>query len=855
MIPLKLSLHNFLSYREGVPTLDFAGVRVACLCGPNGHGKSALLDAITWALWGTARGKTLDDLISYGADECRVELDFAARGQCYRAVRRRRRARNSDLQLMVLDGGEPRPITGNTLGDTQAQINRTIGMDYDTFVNSAFLVQGRAGEFTNKTPGGRKEVLGKILGLETYERLQADAKERGDSARAGLEAARANTARMRDELALLANPAAELAGVEQDVKSLSLELEQKRAEKFAVLEQVASLRRRLDQQEELGRQLESRSKELAGVRAAEETARKQVREYQELADQVESIQQGAEQLAEARQRLDALESVRAQVDLLERERTGLSRDIDVKRARLESDLQGLQARAETLLAPKARGRAAIEAELVSVQSGAELLEEQDREIAAGRETMVGLASEIGQVESAIARCVDEGKELRNKLQLLQHPSSGGAVCPLCLTPLSEDGCYRLAGDYENEIQAKLSEHKQASKRLDHLKERRSELEIDLPRREDALAKSRNKRQLRIRDLEAGIEDARAAQVELDESAARMDDLQGQLGSGAFALQESARLRELDGLLRQLDYDDQARQHYYQQTQQLAGFEARQQSLRQAEESLPAAQENLERTVLMARERSGEIDRLGGEIAAGETALAELTDLEFRLDVAEGQESAVEQERERALARQGYLQGQVERKGTLEREVEAEAARLARLEQEQSVYRQLQTAFGRQGVQAMLIETALPRLEDYANELLGRMTDNRMHVKLESQREAASGRQEPRETLEVHVSDELGPRPYEMYSGGEAFRVNLALRIALSKVLAHRTGAPLPTLFIDEGFGTQDAVGRERVLDVISAIGDDFEMVIVITHLDDLKEAFPVRIEVQKDANGSTFQLS
>ena len=258
---------------------------------------------------------------------------------------------------------------------------------------------------------------------------------------------------------------------------------------------------------------------------------------------------------------------------------------------------------------------------------------------------------------------------------------------------------------------------------------------------------------------------------------------------------------------------------------------------------------------MARERSGEIDRLGGEIAAGETALAELTDLEFRLDVAERQESAVEQERERALARQGYLQGQVERKGTLEREVEAEAARLARLEQEQSVYRQLQTAFGRQGVQAMLIETALPRLEDYANELLGRMTDNRMHVKLESQREAASGRQEPRETLEVHVSDELGPRPYEMYSGGEAFRVNLALRIALSKVLAHRTGAPLPTLFIDEGFGTQDAVGRERVLDVISAIGDDFEMVIVITHLDDLKEAFPVRIEVQKDANGSTFQLS
>ncbi|WP_238314796.1 SbcC/MukB-like Walker B domain-containing protein, partial [Methylobacterium crusticola] len=79
-----------------------------------------------------------------------------------------------------------------------------------------------------------------------------------------------------------------------------------------------------------------------------------------------------------------------------------------------------------------------------------------------------------------------------------------------------------------------------------------------------------------------------------------------------------------------------------------------------------------------------------------------------------------------------------------------------------------------------------------------------------------------ETLEIRVSDGLGPRSYEMYSGGEAFRINLALRIGLSKVLAQRMGAPLPTLFIDEGFGTQDAAGRERIMDVISAIQNDFE---------------------------------
>ena len=178
-----------------------------------------------------------------------------------------------------------------------------------------------------------------------------------------------------------------------------------------------------------------------------------------------------------------------------------------------------------------------------------------------------------------------------------------------------------------------------------------------------------------------------------------------------------------------------------------------------------------------------------------------------------------------------------------------------LEQEQSICQELYTAFGRQGVQAMLIETVVPRLEEEANHLLGRMTDNRMHLKLETQRERRTGRGEAVETLEINVQDELGPRSYEMYSGGEAFRVNLALRIGLSKVLAQRMGAPLPTLFIDEGFGTQDAAGREQVLDVISVIQDDFEQIIVITHLDDLKDMFPVRIEVQKGDQGSTFWLS
>jgi len=104
-------------------------------------------------------------------------------------------------------------------------------------------------------------------------------------------------------------------------------------------------------------------------------------------------------------------------------------------------------------------------------------------------------------------------------------------------------------------------------------------------------------------------------------------------------------------------------------------------------------------------------------------------------------------------------------------------------------------------------------------------------------------------------DELGTRSYELYSGGESFRVNFAIRIALSKLLARRAGARLQTLVIDEGFGTQDAQGRERLVEAINSTKEDFERILVITHIEELKDAFPVRIDVFKTPQGSQVAIN
>ena len=166
---------------------------------------------------------------------------------------------------------------------------------------------------------------------------------------------------------------------------------------------------------------------------------------------------------------------------------------------------------------------------------------------------------------------------------------------------------------------------------------------------------------------------------------------------------------------------------------------------------------------------------------------------------------------------------------------------------------LEKAFSKNGIQVAIIETIVPEIEKEANRILSRLTENQMHIALKTQREKKSS-DGMTETLDVVIADNLGTRNYELYSGGEAFKIDFALRLALSRLLANSAGAKLQTLIIDEGFGSQDDAGKERLVEVIKSIQNEFELILVVTHLDELKEAFPAQILVSKDDEGSKIRL-
>ena len=205
-----------------------------------------------------------------------------------------------------------------------------------------------------------------------------------------------------------------------------------------------------------------------------------------------------------------------------------------------------------------------------------------------------------------------------------------------------------------------------------------------------------------------------------------------------------------------------------------------------------------------------------------------------------------------MQQKGSLENELRRFEKLKKENKNRKTEIENFNNKINEYQTLANVFGKDGIQALLIEDAIPEIEKEANDLLSRLTDNKAQIFIESLRDLKKGG--ARESLDIHISDTAGVRPYEMFSGGEAFRIDFALRIAISKLLARRAGTALQTLIVDEGFGSLDEEGLQQLMDAIYVIRKDFAKVIVVSHLPIFKDNFPVHFVVEKDSMGSFIRV-
>jgi exonuclease SbcC len=889
MIPLKIRLRNFMCYRDPSP-LDLTGIHLACLAGDNGHGKSALLDAMTWALWGKARARSDDELVTLGQKDMEVEFEFLLGSMHYRVLRKRQLGRTSKSALefqakeaaatsgestvamatascvsggtaphpQVGGDGEFRPFTGATQRETQARINQVLRMDYDTFVNSALLLQGRADEFTIKTPAERKGILAEILGLSIYDDYEQRAKELAKEKEQAEREVGARIQEIERELEHRAEYETELAATQAELARLAREVKVTETALQELRDQVKTLEAQRVQLADVNKRMQASESQLQELDSQVELLDQKVAAYQAILERRDAIETGYEQLLHAREQEAEYSAKVAQLLTLSAEQTAYEKQVAEAQQSLELEKHVVEAQISEL-EKVTKQRPAWEADLNEVTKELEELAALQTRAEEGKERIRGLSNEASGLNAGNAQLKVEMAALKDKLGMLSVPppaSSAGqaptAACPLCGQSLSEEDRQRLLAEFESTGAEQADLYRRNASRLKEIDSKIGSTETEVERI------TRDLRRLpavqgRFATLSKSLEDARQASDALEDQQQILLTLQRQLEQRDFAATAQRQLAAVQKRVAALGYDRAAHDEIRKTLVKLASLEADHAELDKAQQAITQLRENKEQLAQARAHLAKGLESDRQRQAELAQALTGAEELARNLEAKTHQADELRSQEGHARQVVGASQQKLDYCRYLAKEQQERSKQLHDLAEERGLYEELQLAFGKKGLQALIIEAAIPELEEEANALLARMTEGRMNLHFDTQRDTKAGN--VIETLDIKIADENGLRSYEMYSGGEAFRINFAIRIALSKLLARRAGAQLQTLIIDEGFGTQDADGRQKLVEAINSIKDDFARILVITHIAELQDAFPVRIDVYKTAHGSQIRVA
>ncbi|MBW4556473.1 MAG: SMC family ATPase [Trichormus sp. ATA11-4-KO1] len=1007
MIPVQLILKNFLSYRDA--TLDFRGLHTACICGSNGAGKSSLLEAITWAIWGESRAGVEDDVIHSGAKEVRVDFVFQCNQQKYRVIRTRVRGASGVLEFQIETPSGFRAITGKGVRATQDLILEHIKLDYDTFINSAYLRQGRADEFMLKRPTERKEILAELLKLNQYDELEERAKEsarqfkaRAEELERSLESSKtqlqqrevtqAQRAELETELDQLQQVQAfeniqlqslqvvqhqrqnwqqQLNFVRQQHQNLTQDSDRLQQEQLAVQSQLSDLKTILNQeteikngytqyqslqsqeeafatkfqeytrstalrqqkQQQLTSQIHELERQLQQVQGQLAALAQQEQEIQHTLSKSAEVEAALAQLTAARRRVTQLDELQMQVSPLLQQRQNLQSQLDRVHAGLVARLEQLQA-TENQLQRSSRRQPQLQQAVMDVGIQIEQMEKDRVYLQRVQEKGQERRHFIERLQAQQREYERLLGELEQKLQMLRTPD---AICPLCERPLDEHHWNRVVDktkdEYKDtegqlwvfreqmavsdrEIQLLRQEYREISQKLapyDTLREQRGQLAAQLQSTSDAdqqLQQLAAEKQHLERSLQAGdyapdkqaelqqleqylqqlnyneqdhalarseverwrwaeikqgqIKDAAKRQAQI---AARKPELQATIAQLQTRIQQdqtdsecAKQISELERHIADIGYSSEQHNNLRVAVRQAQSWQLRYQQLLSAQQQYPQLQQRWQDLEASRSARLDERQKLAHQIENITQELAQSANPTEQINALEQQIQARRRQLDEKIANLGRLEQLMLQLEALQIQYDQQQQQLQSCKQEQRVYQELAQAFGKNGIQALMIENVLPQLEAETNQLLSRLSANQLHVQFITQKSGRSGKSKKKnakliDTLDILIADSRGTRAYETYSGGEAFRINFAIRLALAKLLAQRAGAALQLLIIDEGFGTQDAEGCDRLIASINAIAGDFACILTVTHMPHLKEAFQARIEVNKTQQGSQLSLS
>jgi exonuclease SbcC len=780
--PLSIEAEGFAAFRRRVE-ISFDDVELFALVGPTGAGKSSVIDAMVFALYGKVPryqdDRIVASVINVQSAEARVRLDFELEGEHYTVVRVvRRTAKGASTKEARLEHGDE--VLAGDARSLDEQVVALLGLTFEQFTKTVVLPQGEFARFLHERPADRQDLLVQLLDLGMYGRMASLARERAKSC-----ADRATM--LDDELARLGeiDPDAEAAHRARAAALASL-AEQARD----LLREIDDLDRRIDEIRVEGEVLRVRQRALLAVAVPDG-----VHDHQAHVDKAAAVLAGAHEAVDAaRADLDAAaNALAAQPDDAE------LRDIARRWVRLAEREQALDARR------------------VAHETTAEIVAGAERDAAAAQAACT-------EADQRLTRAKD-----RARAAALRHDLHEGEPCPVCeqtVVRLPEAVPDRELDDARNAEAAARSAHERAA--AAHERARR-----DLARAEQELAALVDE----FSDLKAGlagVPDAEACAEALAAGAAARDAETAARAAvtraDPVARRAEQAVRELDELGRRLRRD----------------LTAARDSVAQLSLQPPAPHEvdlldDWEQLVAWCVDAAGEVtERIeallgahGGLRRERDGRAAVLAEAGAAHGVDPSTPRLVEhckQLETRALADADAAAERLARRGALAGQVDL-------LRTDQRVADDLGRLLGANGFQQWLLEEALDQLVAGASERMHALSSGQFSLERDGKQFAVRDHRN---------ADDLRPVKTLSGGETFLASLSLALALADNVAALSAAGAPrLESIFLDEGFGSLDPETLDVVAAAIEELGASGRMVGVVTHIRELADRLPVRFEVTK----------
>ena len=782
---------HLVNFRQHEDTDLVLGAGLTGIIGPNGAGKTTLLEAIAWAMYGTqaARGSK-DSIRRRGAPpraRVEVELEFTLGPHLYRIVRGLGSAE-------LYQDGEPAPIA-NSLAAVTEKVTRLLGMSRDEFFNTYFTGQKELAVMAAMQPADRARFLSRVLGYERIRTAQERLKERRTVLRARLEALQAG---LPDADALDAEESRareRLAGAQGAAATGTAALEQADRLLADVRPRWEAMQHARDTARMLDAERRVAQEQLRAAREKRESLRRQAGESAEARGTVESGRRQLAPLAQLREEAARHEQLAAAYSA----QRGAVAQLEEVRARLA----GLDERIAALPAPEgvaeARARAsALRAELTAMVIGVE-------------ERRTAWVRDRQDADTQLRTLRDQYQELKDQRERIVEAGPDGA-CPTCARPLHQE--------FEHVLALLDRQLEEVTNNGHYFRQRVAQL-ADEPADLVSLEADRTRLDQRLSDAVAeearmGARGAerRAAEEERATLRRRTAELEAAAGASAVAY-DGARHEEVRAAMRSLE--------------PLALQVSRLEALAQRADALAAE----------ADCAAGDCDACERRVADLTARIAELGFTDDAFTAARDADQAAERSRrnaelslvrahaEEASASEALAAVARRRQEAIERKREAES-----VARDLALHQELDRAFT--DLRTDLNQSLRPELGEIASAFV---------------RDLTNGRYTDLELDEDYVATLVDDgEPKQVISGGEEDIANLAFRLAISQMIADRAGQPLSLLILDEVFGSLDEERRVAVLDLLRSLADRFPQVILITHIDAVREGFDRVIRVGYDVS-------